>query len=819
MKKVINIFILFLFFGSFLLVFIPSTSATTYTENFDDEGVGGQVNEIWLDTFNIHDVAEVSNTEADSGANSYAMGTAPTSKGSAEWRYSYSGANYISNWSINSYLATANGDNRQIYINFTNPENETLIRLRFSSQFNPSQWTNLHFWDGDSWTAVKTSEGVGTWRNFGWEIIDEDTISYFYDGHVVLGIGATTDVLTSSVNRITTAWLLDEGGNEDNYYFDDHVIDVTESATSEYVQVGYGSDLSTDYTSGTGGWRRIIEWEYYGRLNTTIREFEVVMMGFNSLYLTYSGVTTDDVTLYINGFNAGHPTTVIPSGWAYNHDIVRWEGLEIPVTLDDINNGHVVFELKSDFSPHLLSSSFVTNWWVGGGPVITRTDMYGDGDIKTYHHGHTVIDGLLDKLNGMSYDVITAFWIDPDFDITWDEPKGSEGDYPDELSTDKDDYIARVETVHIYGHVDHLRSTNTLHIYRNAVEITDLTFPRLILSYEINEFFTPEQAGSYEVRLYRAGVKVANVFFNATTPEDEQANFSIWTDPNPSSIGTSYEIKYVYNHAENRIGKIVITQSDNFYDALNFGAYRYNQWFIEQNNLNGSVVDVRGLSGCYYIIMGVSLSNQTNGSFSSVAYTKHYVESNRETKIVSTRDKYPLSADEDGNILSVIIDLEFDHNLIGQNVHILINGKRITDYSLGCMPEGFYIYSTRTAGQYMVQLVVVNGSGYTEFAFYNFTVYEPDDLPEASFIPPVPVWLGTILGTVIVTCFLMLPVYVGSKYHRNIPFPVYGMCGGIGIVLSIKLTFFPPWVAFFLIAIGIIVAIIFFVQKRSAGGE
>lgn len=826
MKKVKFILVLFLSFyllsASFLIFLAPSTKAITWNETFDDELDGQQASQgQWFITGDgsQYDYHEVDNTYSRSGALSFRSRVGGTSGISGTWNGGWWNFSIASTYQIETMTYytfmpfTATGSTPRCQLYFKDELNQTLFYLHYAygngdgkANFDINSISELVELSRTHWTKLVITRISTTQVNI--SIFNGTTDAIIY-GELV---GLTNNVWAN----FSHIYFYGFSTNTHTYmYFDDLELDTQGIVSTEYTKIGYGAELPTSHSAGTGGWRRILEWKYYGRLNTTVREFEVVMQGFTSFYLTYTEATTDDVTLFINGWDAGHPSTVIVNGWASNHDIVRWTGLEIPISLDDVNNGNIVFELKSDFSPHLLSSNFVTNWWVGGGPIITSTDMYGDDDVKTYHHYHSGTDGLLDKLNGMSYDVISAFWIDRGFDIYWDEPSGSTGDYIDELATDKDDYIARVETVHIYGHADHLRYTNTLHIYRNTVEITDLTFPRLILSYEINEFFTPEQPGSYEIRLYRAGEKRATAFFNATAPQDENANFSLWTDPNPSMGGESYEINYVYNHAENRIGKIVITQSENFYDALNSGSSRFNQWYIMTNNLNGSVFDIRGLTGCYYLVMGVSLNNETNGTFSSVAYTEHFVKSSLESKISPTKESISLNQDEVGNILPATVMLDFQHNLIGQNVHILVNGKRITDYGLGCSPSGVYLYSAETAGQYMAQLVIINDTDYVEFAFCNFTVHEPDYLQDVPFLPSLDPWLGGLAGLVITLVCLFLPVTLTRDKNIKIPYPVYAMSGGVGISISIIFGFFELWIPFFIIIIGIIVSVVFHFSKKE----
>lgn len=80
--------------------------------------------------------------------------------------------------------------------------------------------------------------------------------------------------------------------------------------------------------------------------------------------------------------------------------------------------------------------------------------------------------------------------------------------------------------------------------------------------------------------------------------------------------------------------------------------------------------------------------------------------------------------------------------------------------------------------------------------------------------------LGSIVGMIITIFSLLIPFMVARGMNiTGIPMFVYAITGGMGIAISSILGLFPPWLPFFIIALGIIIAVIVYIYSGGSGGE
>jgi hypothetical protein len=98
-------------------------------------------------------------------------------------------------------------------------------------------------------------------------------------------------------------------------------------------------------------------------------------------------------------------------------------------------------------------------------------------------------------------------------------------------------------------------------------------------------------------------------------------------------------------------------------------------------------------------------------------------------------------------------------------------------------------------------------------------VSTPDAVePSTPIFPSLSAPLGAIVGMIIVVACIILPLLIGGQFQTEVPVFAYALSGGIGIVVSTIFGFFPSWVIFFLVAIGLIAVFLMWIIGRQNGG-
>jgi len=123
---------------------------------------------------------------------------------------------------------------------------------------------------------------------------------------------------------------------------------------------------------------------------------------------------------------------------------------------------------------------------------------------------------------------------------------------------------------------------------------------------------------------------------------------------------------------------------------------------------------------------------------------------------------------------------------------------------------------------------------------YTSTILEPcmagdsdgDGVPDAvdivndynfSGLPQLDPFLGAIVGLIVTLMLTLMPIILvaaiesQTKLNINVPPALYALTGSMGVVVSVVFGWFPQWVIFFIVAVGIIMVMLIYYQENKGG--
>ncbi len=307
-------------------------------------------------------------------------------------------------------------------------------------------------------------------------------------------------------------------------------------------------------------------------------------------------------------------------------------------------------------------------------------------------------------------------------------------------------------------------------------------------------WYTPTSSGTYTVNLSVNDINVSSDSFIASGYD----SYSIYTIPNPSHVGETFTVFYVYPSTEH-YGRIVFINSDD----------ETVKTFIIDKNSVGNLDVVNGLpEGLYTVKLQLFINNNTFVDMDTNIHCIGYGYSN----YISV-DKYSITVGQKVTIYAT-------HNHLGQPVFIKYGNK----YKyVGDKNEYFFDNIFYESGVFSISLVLRTCNN--EFILAKtLDLIVGTGVPSGETNPIFPVIeqpLASIVGMIITLFCLIAPFLVAKGLHikQQLHPIIYAFSGGMGVAISVILNLFPSWLPFFIIAIGIIVIVLtYFVNNRGSGG-
>jgi len=525
----------------------------------------------------------------------------------------------------------------------------------------------------------------------------------------------------------------------------------------------------------------IIETQRRVNCNYKLRHF-VFAMG-SSFFITLNG-DINDLFLQINGIYVGQPTSVLQiSEDRYN---IYWINVNISI------NDYPLFEIKS-----AVDNPPILNKWDF---FFTENDIDNDGYIDFMAHSYEpYYDGKYIYEYGVGvqcdYDLIYECWFE---EIA--PPVYEEYDYNLIVSPNTVDLYKPVEITYTCP-IDVINklviNNGTADVYNETTGITGLQTGTYI--------YYPITSGTHNISIWDDTNSETEIY-ETLTVNDVSYTFVIFTQPNPSKPDNYFNIYYIYNTT---VYSGVITINDE----------RYN--ILETSNEFLSVIEnvVIYIEGTY----PVNLYMNVSGSLLQRASSIHrvHIDTLNILYITYKCSNCPTYTDYyDGDTILIESNTDFrflgSHNFVGQKVYISVFN---TNLYVGDKSEFDVRMRIQTNGDYVAELILEHEDTKLVLTDIHFVIVDEVELPTLEWwdiMQNVHPFLKAIVGTIITLTFTLLPMFIAlgfrSKTKINIPSMVYALSGSIGIVLSIYAGLFDFWVLFFIIAVGIIVIVLFFIK-------
>jgi len=537
------------------------------------------------------------------------------------------------------------------------------------------------------------------------------------------------------------------GATEDNYiYLDDFVVSDSGSGGSgvgdlsnydSYCTGGSGSY----WTDNPGGSNRYWEQTVNVPLNTNISAVDLYVGR-----LQIEDVNDDllDYQLYVNGDYCGVADYIIDDGDGYT---IRW--LFDAVILSD---EFPVFEFGQ--SSEYVTYGGVNYYWYSVG--VNLANNFGHGK-------HDVLDQFGDGVQqgDYNYDLALCFYHTPYLagssydDSVFVQPLG------------RDQYL-EYENLFITATVSVLDPTTYVRLYRDGVRVNAVGYDEYGLhdgkpvettdgvfqcSYVPSFDSANCSSGSdlcWNVSLWRSGSCVASYNFSVINRDAEDYNGLIWTMPNPSGLGSTFAIEWLYNSTywDNKDGSIYWSYDSSF--------------DIDDDNLIVSNIDADGdlafsydLNRPLYFILVVD---------DTVPYPifvhKHYVGDLLTHSLSVLYDDFVLG---DGECFDQVFTGY--NGLFGTDVYIKINGEIV--FNVRDKNKFGESLEVCDAGYYEATLEFYQVDGWVELASCVYVVTSEGGVVDPGVVPVDVVfgdseWLMPI-AFVIVCCVALGFAYVAAS--------------------------------------------------------
>lgn len=558
-----------------------------------------------------------------------------------------------------------------------------------------------------TWTEIRNS--VSGWSYLEMVINSVATATYTYGGTTKAGTVCNTTALQEGLSANRCFFYISGEWNIDNFSFVRSSTPYTEAQEADDEETGYGDNtlcyigkIPTNFKKTQNppyDTPTYLETIYNVDTTMTIKRIELICS--MEQYTNRPNLDTYRVLIADGelGKENGTYTQYVPNEWG-------------DITL--INNAGEYIEAKvltlSGFEKAIVDDkitiAFAQNdWYLYFAPV----DINEDGLIGCKMHFD------LTQFQNPYYDgypfafepLVRFYYVCSDYDPP--TPMNVDQIFLNPSIRDNNKYWEN-EPVQYIATAETLAYTTTLNLTKNSVEITDFGFPKTFYSNVITGSISLPDAGNYELYICRQG-KQTNKTFEVET---RNADFWIDTNPNPSRPSQTFKIKYRYNHAENKDGKIIISTNSDYSKPDNY----LQQYNIFENGYNNITCALDLDEGIYYIHMVVETYNNT---FYPVGNTHKHIVSNPKP---NNLDIYKDAAQIDKDTGYAHSYAAYSHNFLGWTVAIRDGDTVIKDVSKN--NADVVLLKFYTNGRKFCTLDILTTDGYKQIANDTITIGDSD---------------------------------------------------------------------------------------------
>lgn len=842
-----KIFIFSIFLTLLLTVFTinPMGSPVFYTTSFEDgilthyDADGTSYTNYWLNCqINPPGVSQqfyINDLQVYDGSKSFYIDGGYA--GGAWWNYTYSVNKYLTKWENWFYMDTTGGS-AEIDIYFYNGSD-------IPSNFDQFSFIHLHLLENGEHCYYYDHNGnpqeIGdfqnqAWHKIGFEIIDQDSVSYFFNNTYYPATPRNT-----SMNRIDSVrfeWIGTPETSIDNHRIciDNSFISGEGVACGEFPDMSYLGKITTEDIIYQQVIKPTIEFNYNVPIETTLYYLD--------LYVGLSQMTYDNdlshYSGYINGHNIGTPDCVFSYLDGY---VMRWEFLYgIPIinqtVLVEINhytggyNCYITEECHTEYGWFDIPWGWtcedveVCTYW---SLPVCLNDIDQDGDISYRQNGNNFNVGSYDgELS--NYDVCYKLYYETM--NTYNDKPGYANDDILIISGNNGNVLAdgtplffMYETaVFISYIIEDLTVANYIRIWdmTHGVEVgltQGFGLGNMLQYFDRTLGFIPYNTGLYKANIYRNGANVTSKTFYVASSVDESK--LLYTVRNPSNLYNSYNVFYNYTHPDGWKGAIGMS-----YDNTNFNRKDDCEYWVDSisSGTNGVFVYTPENIQSHYWRFFVSINNGSSFVPFSGIHT-HYIYDNVlfENTILVNTPVIDLAADP-SNQKSVIIS--GTHNHLGADIYIRINSNIFASVKDTQSFQKFYYPST--SGNKNASLDLYNNGTWITLDYVFFMVGDKSESSADSGVETIfstlPIFYKVLIALVIIIVLSITPFALGvflAKANMSFKLPelLYVSFFFLGIIVTVFMGLLDAWVFFVVLFALIITFAILWLQRGLRSGE
>lgn len=846
-KRIISYFlILTLILG--LLISLPyqnivSATSTPFTQDFEEQvpnndfSISLDPNHFMVSHQNTA-TFKISSAQKRSGLLSFRC----SSSAVGYWNLSYSTSAFLKYFKTYFYCGGNTAHTKNIYFyNYTLGRNKALIR--YYAYYTSGSYRFGHYEAG---SYVEDNTGAVDYTNnfaysFSWNITQDNGLTIYTCPTGTKTAYANNSTAVSLGYRIDRVYMT---ASVTDIYFDDwnYTIATTYTGTGETesycgddvtaydMQFGDIYQVYTSYPIQTDG---VLIGDYNVPLNTTIRAIGLLV----NVQQYINDPTLSNYQLTINGVSIGSPLCFSPYGSDFY--LLYW------TTATVLSNEVLSYVFEYTGSGWGNPSNPIL-WQVGG----YSGDLDGDGDSVFYFNSssttwywdwvyvapfwfpvyrpHTTVN------NQWGVDLAVTFWCDapipPAPDVTYENSIGLHNwkyknetgyiyTYPDVLTTGIivtytladaiDDYYIAINWSNSTG-------DQTMPLYLGDFPTDVLQYPDGTLS------CVPVVEGRYDFCMYNivGGGMSFGLCDNQTAwvvgNLSDITDYYLYTDPPITNQFDLYDINYKYDNPNSYTGAIAFFSD--YEDYTDRGFYGADFFYEVEDGSEGSYsYRSTGTGEAEYWVLYAN----KNGNYVQVfPMVTHLIRMQGiiENKIWTNVRNIPYSV----NGSNIVI--YYQHRFLGSDIAVYDNGNYVKYVGNDQSDDFSYIDGGKTLGLHTLTLEVTQNGSLLTVASCQFTVSAGGGNGGGGgggVLPAIAQPLGSIVGLIITIFCLLTPFIIGASIHlrTSIHPVVYTFTGGLGMAISTILGFFPVWIPLFVVACGIIVLVIFYINGSSTSSE
>jgi len=679
---------------------------------------------------------------------------------------------YINNINFTFVPVRNSGSESQIFMSFRNETGENQIILKWDFDVLSLYWYNA----GIGFVPIDASFNLGSRYYLNIAHVDTNMFTVSLDnvgnGSIYNGNldGADTSIFTSFDHIYIDGDDLSE--DDCRIYFDDITIDTIASYDT-------GDNPSTDsscfgniynmFSNEAFILQRYFEIEYPNRYSGIINYVDLYLAS-NQQYVS---LNVNDYSLYVNGVLFSDVSIT-----QYDSDTYRYRFYD--------ESGATLTKEKPLFEFYYDGSAYQSVYWYIERSSIPSGTM---GPFPLWFKEHSESSYFGDKIfNGQITGLFTSYMPCICFHgIDNPDVVDIPSHYQDFLSGSKTDVKRYDNDFSFVYQLSSLFTDTKLEVVFDG----SIVYTKNLIDIMGTVPYVPIHIGSYTARLNRSGSYIT--YYNFTTTIEYNTDFYIYTTPNPSGQCSDYKLYYKYNNSNGKSGAIY--EGDTLHNAELIS-------YIDANN-TGAI----NLNLCEQGLKKYILAVITDLGASTLTSISHYVAGD-DNSYIYVRDDELFLSDETSQQVS------YGNPYFNVPVYIYDNNNLISDIT-NKYRSNFY-YEVTTSGIHNLKMYVNTPDGLLEVCNTSFIAYSEGAESDTTtgILPKLDATLGAIVGLIITFICILVPLLIAgliggaTRSKVEVPYPVFMLTGSLGVVICTLLGFFPEWVAFFIIIIGVIALVL-----------